>query len=180
MVKDLVDLARFENAVATIEARWFAIGTVFAHVIERHEPEAAAGKVAIRTTVDQEADQIFGDPDRIEQVVDNLLANALRHTTEGGSIELTATACAGSVVLSVTDSGVGIAPEHIPYVFDRFYKVDTARTNGASGSGLGLSIAKAVVEAHRGAILVTSMPGRTTFTIELPRQDDAQPTSTNL
>jgi signal transduction histidine kinase len=84
------------------------------------------------------------------------------------------------VVLSFTDSGVGIAPAHLPYVFDRFYKVDAARTNGASGSGLGLSIAKAVVEAHQGTIQVASVPGRTTFTIVLPRHDDAHPPSTNL
>jgi two-component system sensor histidine kinase BaeS len=180
IVRDLVDLARFENAAGTLEVRWFAIGTVFAHVIERHEPEANAAKIVMRARVDREADQIFGDPYRIEQVVDNLLANALRHTTEGGSIELAAAVHEGSVRLSVTDSGVGIAPEHLPYVFDRFYKVDAARTNGASGSGLGLSIAKAVVEAHQGAIHVTSVPGQTTFTIELPCHDGAHPSSTNL
>ncbi|OFV90335.1 MAG: hypothetical protein A3H95_03470 [Acidobacteria bacterium RIFCSPLOWO2_02_FULL_64_15] len=180
MVKDLIDLARFENAAATLEVRWFAIGMVFAHVVERHEPEAKARHVSVRTVVDPETDQIFGDPDRIEQVVDNLVANALRHTTDGGCIELAATPRGGSVVLSVTDSGVGIAPEHIPYVFDRFYKVDAARTNGANGSGLGLSIAKAVVEAHQGAIHVTSVPGRTAFTIELPRHEEPHSTSTNL
>jgi len=104
----------------------------------------------------------------------------LRHTTEGGSIEMEATVRGGSVVVSVTDSGVGIAPEHLPHVFDRFYKVDAARTNGASGSGLGLSIAKAVVDAHQGVIHVTSVPGRTVFTIELPHHDDTHSTSTNL
>jgi signal transduction histidine kinase len=73
-------------------------------------------------------------------------------------------------VLTVTDSGAGIAPQHVPHVFERFYKGDASRTHDANGSGLGLSIAKAIVERHHGSIQVTSAPGRTAFTITLPRQ----------
>jgi signal transduction histidine kinase len=73
------------------------------------------------------------------------------------------------VVLSVVDSGEGIAPEHLTHVFERFYKVDVARANSASGSGLGLSIAKAIVDRHHGSIQVASAAGRTAFTIVLPQ-----------
>jgi signal transduction histidine kinase len=112
---------------------------------------------------------MVGDPDRIEQVIENLVANALRHTPDGGTIEVGAEVVDDSIRLSVVDSGEGIPLEHVPHVFDRFYKVDQARANGATGSGLGLSIARAIVERHTGTIGVTSAPGRTAFTIELPQ-----------
>jgi len=105
--------------------------------------------------------------------VENLFANALRHTSSGGVIELAARAEGESIVLSVVDSGAGIAAEHVPYVFDRFYKADAARKHNAGGSGLGLSITKAIVQRHGGSIHVDSVPGRTAFTIVLPHQDEA-------
>ena len=175
MVRDLLDLARFENGVGTIETRWFAVERLFDEVIQRHEFEATMRQVSLRSVVAQHADQVFGDPNRLDQVVDNLVANALRHTPEGGHVELAATTRGTFVTLSVTDSGSGIAPEHLPHVFERFYKVDTARTQGPGGSGLGLSIAKAIVEGHRGTIDVTSVPGRTVFTMTLPRPDTDTP-----
>jgi signal transduction histidine kinase len=164
-VQDLVDLARLEHGVGTLDVRVFALERLFDHVVQRHD------------------DQVVGDPDRLEQVVENLVANALRHTPPGGHIELCGRADADAIVLTVADSGAGIAPEHLPHVFERFYKVDASRTRDANGSGLGLSIAKAIVERHRGSIQVTSRPGRTAFTIVLPRQQverAAHSTSANL
>jgi signal transduction histidine kinase len=170
IVRDLLDLARLENGVGDLDIRVFAIRRVFDHVAQRHEHDAAIQQTRLRTSVGAGADQIVADPDRIEQVVENLVANALRHTVEG-TIEMCAAAEGKSIVLSVTDSGKGIRPEHIAHVFDRFYKVDEARANGSGGSGLGLSIAKAIVERHGGTIDVTSRPGRTVFTIRLPQDD---------
>jgi signal transduction histidine kinase len=170
IVKDLLDLARLENGVASLEARFFAIQRVFEHVRERHACETTARGIAVRAHVDDAADQVLGDPDRLEQVIENLFANAVRHTPDGGHVELRAAARDGSVVLSVIDSGAGIPPAHVSHVFERFYKVDAARANGAEGSGLGLSIAKAIVERHRGAIQVTSVPGQTVFTVALPQE----------
>ena len=99
--------------------------------------------------------------------------------------ELGAASERGACVLSVVDSGAGIQPEHLPHVFDRFYKVDPARANGSGGSGLGLTIAKAIVERHGGALSATSEPGRTVFTVTLPQEAPvealrAQPASANL
>jgi signal transduction histidine kinase len=133
--------------------------------------------------VTDEADQVAADPDRLEQVVENLVANAMRHTPSGGTIELCARIDGDAVIVSVVDSGEGIAREHLPYVFDRFYKVDGARTNNnAAGSGLGLSIARAIVERHHGSIRAVSAPGRTAFTVTLPQRTDrpAHSTSANL
>ena len=115
--------------------------------------------------------------------MENLVANALRHTPDGGRIELDASVDGDSVVLSVIDSGEGIPAEHVPHIFDRLYKVDAARSNGSGGSGLGLSIAKAIVDQHGGAIRVASAPGRTVFTITLPQRvggHTAQSASMNL
>ena len=102
-------------------------------------------------------------------MIENLVANALRHTPAGGVIQLHAAAGVNDARLSVTDSGSGIAPEHVPHIFDRFYKVDESRVAGAAGSGLGLSIAKAIVERHGGTMSVNSRPGRTEFVLVLPQ-----------
>jgi two-component system, OmpR family, sensor kinase len=168
IVADLLDLARFENGVAAIETRVVAVERVLTGVARRYERDAAAAQVTIRTRVDPTADQIVADPDRLDQAIGNLVANALRHTPPGGTIDLDAEAVSGGCQLTVIDSGSGIAPEHVAHVFERFYKVDSSRTSGQAGSGLGLSIAKAIIERHGGTIAVTSQPGRTAFVITLP------------
>ena len=169
IVADLLDLAQHERGVSALDTRVFAIERVFEHVIRRHEREAAAANVTLTTRVTPDADQVLGDPGRIEQVVGNLVANALRHTPVGGTIHLDASIEEGMYRLAVEDTGEGIPAAHLPHVFDRFYKTDHARTGGASGSGLGLSITKAIVERHGGSISVDSRPGRTRFAILLPR-----------
>ena len=169
IVKDLLDLARYEHGAVVLQRRLFDIGRLFENVAGRHEREAHKRSVEIRIHVDPQADQIVGDPDRIEQAIENLVGNALRHTPEGGTIMLRATQTDGVATLSISDSGAGIAHEHLPHVFERFYKVDASRAAESTGSGLGLSITKAIIERHGGTIRVTSEPGRTTFTILLPQ-----------
>jgi two-component system sensor histidine kinase BaeS len=96
---------------------------------------------------------------RLEQALQNLAANALRHTPAGGRVELKAEIDQGEIVLSVRDTGPGIPAEHLPFVFERFYKVDPSRANDAPGSGLGLSIVRAIVERHGGTISVAGPQG---------------------
>ncbi|MEW9032030.1 MAG: ATP-binding protein, partial [Planifilum fimeticola] len=115
------------------------------------------------------------DPNRITQVFLNLLVNALRHTPSGGSIRVQIVREEGTdpgqdmLRVSVADTGTGIEPEHLPRLFDRFYRSDQARTRSRGGSGLGLAIAKEFVAAHDGTIDVESEPGRgTTFIVRLP------------
>lgn len=115
-------------------------------------------------------DRVMADIDRIGQVLTNLLDNALRHTPPGGTVRLSCSRLDRWVQYTVADTGEGIASEHLSHVFDRFYRVDTARDRNHGGSGIGLSIAKALVEAHGGGISVDSAgPGRgARFTVRLP------------
>ena len=99
---------------------------------------------------------------RLEQALQNLAANALRHTPRGGRVALNATLDDGAVVVTVSDTGSGIAAEHLPHVFDRFYKADPSRVGQSAGSGLGLSIVKAIVERHGGVVTASSRPGEGT------------------
>lgn len=125
----------------------------------------------VRLDVDlQPAGRVTVDPDRIGQVLGNLLDNALRHTPEGGSVTVSCRRVEHWVEYAVADTGEGIAAEHLPHLFDRFYRVDTARDRHHGGSGIGLAIAKALIEAHGGGLSATSAgPGRgSTFTVRLP------------
>ncbi len=112
---------------------------------------------------------VMGDADRLRQVLDNLINNAIRYTPEGGRIELRLRCTGEEAIISVIDSGQGIAPADLPHIFDRFYRADKARTRAAGGTGLGLSIVKWIIDAHHGRIEVTSTPGQgSAFHIYLP------------
>jgi len=112
---------------------------------------------------------VFADSQRLEQVLGNLLSNALRYTPSGGRIVVRAWADEQGAALAVQDSGVGIAPDDLPHVFERFYRADPSRSRADGGSGLGLAIVKQIVEAHGGQVEVQSLPEQgATFTVRLP------------
>ena len=121
--------------------------------------------------------QVYGNADQLEQVIYNLLDNALKYTAPRGTVEVHLRAEGNDAVLVVRDDGVGITPADLPHVFERFYRATTAR--GRSGAGLGLAIADGIVRAHGGRIEVASAPGQgSTFTVRLPRLDRSAPPST--
>jgi len=169
IVSDLLDLARLENDGPALRIDDVAVSRLFDRVVARHERVALEKNVRIETVIADGVEEVRGDGDRLEQALQNLAANALRHTPPGGSIELRAERSAAGVTLSVVDSGEGIPEKHLPHVFDRFYKADQSRAGGReSGSGLGLSIVKAIAERHGGRVTVESRPGRTAFSLSLP------------
>jgi signal transduction histidine kinase len=130
--------------------------------------QAAQKGVRLELLLDSGLPRVLADETRLDQVLDNLLSNALRHTPSGGRVVLAASATGGRVRLAVQDTGPGIAPEALPYIFDRFYRADGSRSEETGQSGLGLAIAKALVEAHGGTISVEAAVGQgTTFGIEL-------------
>jgi signal transduction histidine kinase len=168
IVGDLLDLARLEGSAGDLDMQDVLVEALFGRVAARHEREAAAREVTLTTHIAPGAELVYGDPMRLEQALQNLAANALRHTPHGGRVDLHAESVEGEVAITVRDTGAGIPSEHVPAIFDRFYKADASR-GGSEGSGLGLSIVKAIVERHRGRIDVTSDVGRgTTFRVRLP------------
>jgi signal transduction histidine kinase len=172
IVGDLLDLAKLESRGDSLELHDVSVEGLFGRVAARHAPQAAAKGVTLSTTIVHGAEIVYGDRFRLEQALQNLAANAIRHAPAGGSVTLDAGLNGRGTLLRVTDDGPGIAPEHVAFVFDRFYKVDSARSGDAGGSGLGLSIVRAIVERHSGTVGVTSDENaRTVFTIWLPAPD---------
>jgi signal transduction histidine kinase len=173
IIGDLLDLARLEGGGITLRRERVDLDAVFRRVAARHDRELLERRIRLSTQVDDAARHVPGDPDRLEQALQNLAANALRYTPADGEIRLTAQAAADRVVLTVRDTGPGIAAEHLPLIFDRFYKADAAR-KAVGGSGLGLSIVKAIVERHGGTITARNEDGAV-FEIVLPStaQDSA-------
>lgn len=171
IIHDLLDLARMEGGGDSLDVQDVPVEDLFGRVVARHERDAALKGITLETTIAPGAEIVSGDPMRLEQALQNLTANALRHTPNRGQIELRAENREREFVITVRDTGSGIPAEHLAHVFDRFYKIDPSRPGEAagSGSGLGLSIVKAIVERHGGTVTVLSEPGRgTRFTIRLP------------
>jgi signal transduction histidine kinase len=169
IVGDLLDLSRLEGRGDSFDAQDVPLEDLFGRVIARHGREAEQKGVEMTANIAPGAEIVTGDPMRLEQALQNLTANALRHTPSGGRVTLNAAVEQGATVVTISDTGSGISPEHLPHVFDRFYKVDPSRAGQTTGSGLGLSIVKAIVERHGGTVTATSQPGAgTTFTIKFP------------
>jgi len=167
LVGDLLDLARFEAGGISLAQESVDVDEVFERVSERHAQAARDKQVAIVIDPHDEDLRLVGDPMRIEQAMQNLAANALKHTPPAGTVRLGARRDGDRVRLTVSDNGAGIPAEHLPHVFDRFYKADRSRSQ--SGSGLGLSIVKAIVERHGGSVSVRSTPNvETIFEVSLP------------
>jgi two-component system sensor histidine kinase BaeS len=166
IIGDLLDLARLEGGGGSMRREAVDVASLFDRVASRHERELHSRGITLVREVHAGAEHVTGDPDRLEQALQNLAANALRHTPDGGQIALSAAPAGAGVRIRVRDSGRGIAAEHLPLIFDRFYKVDAAR-KAAGGSGLGLSIVKAIVERHGGTIVAFNDQGAV-FEIVLP------------
>jgi signal transduction histidine kinase len=134
-----------------------------------HRVKAEQKGVHLTVTAPPDLPRVDVDPERMQQVLGNLVSNALRYTPAGGEIALSGNVEDGKVTLQVQDSGSGIKPDELPFIFERFYRGDRARQNNTGESGLGLPIAKSLVEMHKGVITVASQVGQgTTFTISLP------------
>jgi len=170
IIGDLLDLARLEAGGDVLRREDVSVEYLIGRVAARHEPTARMRGVTVSTYVAPGAELLYGDTLRLEQALQNLAANAIRHTPSGGNVIVCAELRDDTVVLSVRDSGNGIPAEHLPFVFDRFYKVDPSRSGDRiAGSGLGLSIVKAIVERHGGSVSASSIPGVSTeFAIHLP------------
>jgi signal transduction histidine kinase len=169
LVDDLRTLSLADAGELSLTRRLVAPLTLLERAASAHAAQAQGQNVALRVEVEQGLPEIEVDPDRIAQVLDNLVSNALRYTPAGGEIVLSATQQPGSLYIHVRDNGAGIDPKELPHIFDRFYRGDKARHQEDGESGLGLAIARSLVQAHSGSISATSDIGAgTTFSIQLP------------
>lgn len=169
LVDQLLELSRFESGDVPLHPERVPVGPLISRVLSEIEVARADRAVTLEEQVPGDLPPLYADPERVHQVLFNLLDNALRFTPPGGRVTVTASARDGSVDIAVADTGPGIAPEHLPRLFERFYRIDTARSRNEGGTGIGLAIARSVVEAHGGRIWAESEPGKgAVFTFELP------------
>jgi signal transduction histidine kinase len=170
LVEDLQMLSRAEAHQIPLALAPIVPHDLVARAIARLEPQYADKRVTLVSNLPAHLPPVQADADRIVQVFINVLGNALRATPVGGSVQVWAEHRPGAIVFHVVDTGLGIAPEHLPHLFERFYRVDKARSRAIGGSGIGLAIARALVEAHGGHIWATSDgPDRgATFSFSLP------------
>jgi signal transduction histidine kinase len=168
LVDELLLLSRLDAGQLTIDRQPVDIAELLADV--RRQIGRLADERGVCLDAGAASGVVLGDAMRLRQVLLILLDNALRHTPAGGTIRVEALSRGRQVDIVIADTGVGIAPEHLPHVFERFYRADSAR--GSSGSGLGLSIARGLIEAQRGQIAIASAPGQgTRVTVSLPRAE---------
>ena len=168
LVSDLLTLARADAGQTVLSQESVALDQVVQDVGRRFVPLTEARGQTLEVLADQPC-TVRGDPNRLHQLIVILLDNAVKHGHADGHIRAALEPVRGQARLTVSDDGPGIDPEHLPHLFERFYRVDPARSREGGGTGLGLSIARWIVRAHRGRIQATSTPGLgTTFTVTLP------------
>jgi two-component system OmpR family sensor kinase/two-component system sensor histidine kinase BaeS len=188
LVDDLRELALADSGELRLHKRFTDVGQVVHQTVESLTPVAETHEIALASNVLDNLPAVQADPDRVAQVLRNLLVNALRHTPAGGSVTVAAVQKGGAIEVSVVDTGEGIEPEDLPHVFERFWQAEQARTRrrdglgpdlvagpvrGASrGTGLGLSVAQSLIEAHGGRIWAESMVGiGSTFRFTIPIEE---------
>jgi signal transduction histidine kinase len=169
LIEDLRTLSLTDAGELTLHPQPIAPQALLQRIAAIYLHQAEQQAVTLRVQASDDLPPLNVDVDRMVQVLSNLVSNALRYTPQGGTISLGAKRGSQGILLAVRDTGEGIMPDALPKVFDRFYRADSARAQAQGESGLGLAIAKALVEAHGGTISVASQPGQgATFTIRLP------------
>jgi two-component system sensor histidine kinase BaeS len=167
LVDDVDRLAEAQRPGLLVSKRPIDLEEIVVGCVARYEDRCAAESVALRERIARV--RVEGDPERLAQVVDNLLSNALRYTGRGGRIAVTLGARGPDAVIEVSDTGMGIAPEHLERIFDRFWRAPEARVAAAGGSGVGLALVADLVRAHDGRVEVSSRPGRgSVFSVFVP------------
>ncbi len=176
LVNDLQELSRVEAGAFALNLKPTPVARLVEATVARLERQFEEKGVALETDAPPDLPLVRADEERIGQVLLNLVGNALQYTPSGGRVRIGARREGDVVRLAVTDTGMGLAPEHLPHVFERFYRVDKSRSRAGGGSGIGLTIARHLVEAHSGQIQAASEgPGRgSTFSFTLPALSKAE------
>lgn len=169
LIEDLLDLSRLESGRLKVKLAEVALAELCADVVERLRPRAEQGGISLHLELPADLPSVRGDRDRLAQVLVNLVDNGIKYTPRGGEVRVTAQPEESAVRVLVRDTGIGIPRADLSRVFERFYRVDKARSRASGGTGLGLSIVKHIVEAHNGQLAVESEPGQgSTFSFTVP------------
>jgi two-component system, OmpR family, phosphate regulon sensor histidine kinase PhoR len=169
LVHDLLSLAQLESSQAKLELSVVRMDELFNNLIRDWKEKLSAKSLRVIVDLPSEALSFRADETRLEEVLHNLLDNAVKFSHENGQIRLRATRCGSNVVLSVADNGIGISKEHLPRIFERFYRADKARSRELGGTGLGLAIVKHIAQLHGGRVEAESELGRgTAIRVVLP------------
>ena len=169
LVKDLLTLSLLDYDKKALNKASFSMQELVRSIVQRLNMDIKAHGHRLKLHCDDSMRPLFGDRDRLEQVITNIITNAIKYTPDGGTISVSCISEPRCAVISVTDNGIGIPQNDIPRLFDRFYRVDKARSRKYGGTGLGLAIAKEIVDAHGGTISVESAPGQgTRVTVSIP------------
>ncbi len=173
MVSELTELSKIETGEAELKLELLDIRRLANEVVSQLSPQAERKQLSILKNFAEDLPAIRADRERIRQVIINLLHNAIKFTEPGGSITIRVTTDRDALTIDITDTGIGIASDDLPHIFERFYKADRARTGG--GTGIGLAIARHVIEAHGGSIHALSQPGKgSTFSFSLPVKNSSE------
>jgi len=169
MVKDLEKLAKYESDNLAINKTEFDLGEVINIIVRNFETEFALKNVKLKFLYRSE--KIYGDRDKISQVIINLISNGLKYTDEGGVVEINVDELDTYIVIKIKDNGIGMSEEDLPHIFERFYRADKSRNRLTGGAGIGLTITKAIIDAHKGKIKVDSIKGKgTEFEVLIPKK----------
>ena len=174
LIQDLLDVTRLEAGRLTVAQRNVAPAPLVEAALYSMHTLAESSGVELAATYDDELPMVYADPERVTQLLSNLVGNSLKFTPAGGRVDVRVQPYSEGAIVSVMDTGDGIAADHLPHVFDRFFQVSNSRMVGRHGAGLGLPIARGIVEAHGGTIWIESVPGRGTtvrFTLPGARHD---------
>jgi two-component system phosphate regulon sensor histidine kinase PhoR len=175
MVRNLLDLSKIEAGQILRHRERTDLNELLCKIVELFSPQAVAKKITLSLEEEKVLPLVEVDRGTMEVVFNNLVSNGINYTPQGGTITIRSLREGDYIKVEVSDTGIGISPEDLPRVFDRFYRVRSEQTRHVVGAGLGLAVTKAIVEAHSGSIEVTSEVGKgTTFTVLLPLPEKEQ------
>ncbi|HLN12490.1 MAG TPA: ATP-binding protein [bacterium] len=169
LITDLRDLSLAQAGQLELHPTTTDAAAIVTETVEAFAPSFQDRGISVRTAIPSDLPPVEADPDRLRQIVQNLVENALRYTPAGGTVQITLRAEDGGLRFQVADTGRGIGAADLPHIFEHFYRADPSRARASGGTGLGLAIVKSLVEAHHGRVTVESTPGAgSTFTVRLP------------